>query len=45
MSTTLLPAVIEQIDVSDDVLDESEEFAAAMEEVTTESPSLYIYFA
>jgi hypothetical protein len=43
MNATLLRPVSEETNAMSDVLPESAEFAAALEEATTESMSLYIY--
>ena len=43
MNTTLQRPIPETTDTLSDVLLESPEFAAALEEVTTEITSLYIY--
>lgn len=43
MNATLLRPISEETDTMSDVLLESAEFAAALEEATTESISLYIY--
>ncbi len=43
MNATLLRPLSEETDTAGDTLLESTEFAAALEEATTESTSLYIY--
>lgn len=43
MTMTLLCPVSEETDTLSDALFETAEFAAALEEATTESASLYIY--
>jgi hypothetical protein len=43
MNTTVLPAACKTMDITTDALPESAEFAAALDEATTGTTSLYIY--
>ncbi|WP_155057930.1 hypothetical protein [Streptomyces blattellae] len=43
MNATLIRPDVEESEITSDVLSETSEFAAALEEATAESASLYIY--